>query len=470
LAGRHDEVLRRTFDETVPCDRLGLSLLVLLRLAKDGLHRALLPDALVEALTSPTLIEAEDDRLLDALCRLAGVPGIAGAVRGDALRPGTLGSYRRVAARPAAGAALRVRVIGNLQEDGGLHRNLENSLDALRRAGIAAELVDARVLPAATHLDAAERLVNLFHVSPAALPGFLGLERPDLVAPAYNIGYFMWETEDLPRSFDLGLECVDEVWTGSEFCRAAFARRFSGPVVNMSHAVELPALARPLPRAHFGLPEAAFCFYFAFDAKALFGRKNPLLVARAFRQAFPADEPVVLAIKIRNPDEAGRDPRNRPYWKALRALAAVDGRIRIIAQDFPAAEMRALLETADCYVSLHRAEGFGYTLAEAMLAGKPVIASRYSGNLDFMNDGNALLVDGALSFIRAGDGFGDPGARWFDADPDEAARLMRLVLADPEGARARAAAGQAHVRRDLSPAALGERYARRLGEILKERP
>ena len=443
-----------------------------IRLAGDGLS-SLISDDAVRILTHTVSIFEQDDTVLDALCRLCGVPRLeeSGIARQSGARPSTVYALAPREQRLAtlAGEEMPpIRVFGLLQSNGGLRNNLDNSAAALTMAGFSVDVLDVlSVRLGRSDLNAGPAL-NLFHVPPPQIPESFITRNPDIFKYSYNIGFLMWETQKVPDGFRLGVGMLDEVWTGSEFSAAAFRAIFDGPVVNMLHAIELVELTVQRSRQDFGIDEAAFCFYFAFDAKGLFGRKNPLHTALAFQRAFPGDENVRLVIKIRNAADAWNDARNVPYWRALKTRAAKDRRIQLITRDFSEQEMWAMMTLADCYVSLHRAEGFGYTIAEAMLCGKPVIASRYSGSLDFTDDRSAFLVDGREVYIAGSEGFGDAGSEWFEPDLADAARVMRQVYENPDLAKEIALNGQFSASSRLSLEQLAKRYRRRLLELKSE--
>ena len=183
------------------------------------------------------------------------------------------------------------------------------------------------------------------------------------------------------------LDDVDEVWVATDFIRAAVQRATTKPVTKIPTPV-VPRVERAYRRADFGLPDDRFLFLFSFDFNAYSVRKNPEAVLAAFRRAFPPGRnDVGLVVKSIN-------GRNRPDDLArIEALIAGDQRITLIDRRFTRDEVFGLQQVVDSYVSLHRAEGLGLGLAESMYFGKPMIGTRYSGNLEFMNAQNSCLVD-----------------------------------------------------------------------------
>jgi glycosyltransferase involved in cell wall biosynthesis len=279
----------------------------------------------------------------------------------------------------------------------------------------------------------------------------------------HNIGFWVWELENFPRDWRGAFDLVDEVWVPTEFVRKAIAVRTDKPVLRMPKAIEFEAPVG-MDRAHFGLPGDEFVFLFSYDFNSFASRKNPEATIAAFRAAF-ADGTggVRLLVKSTN---GGRFPDK---LAALQHSVVDDPRIEVRDGFLSREEMFGLQNTTDCYVSLHRSEGFGLGMAECMYLGKPVIATAYSGNLDFMDHDNSLLVDYKMVSLRNGDYPYWQGQQWADADVAHAARLMRQVFDDREFAQRIGAAAAASIRRTNSKIVCGAAVAKRLGEIDRRR-
>jgi glycosyltransferase involved in cell wall biosynthesis len=209
-------------------------------------------------------------------------------------------------------------------------------------------------------------------------------------------------------------------------------------------------------REHFGLKDDQKVFLFMFDVQSIVERKNPAGVIDAFKRAFPRERDARLVLKLTHGSPA--------VIKGLHDHAS-DPRVIVIDRVFDREEVNSLLASSDCYVSLHRSEGFGLTMAEAMALGKPVIATAYSANLDFMNVGNSMLVRCRIVRLERDHPPYSRGSTWADPDVDHAAELMRAVYDDPARAREMGQRAREEVMAYLSPAAAGARISERLALI-----
>jgi glycosyltransferase involved in cell wall biosynthesis len=254
-----------------------------------------------------------------------------------------------------------------------------------------------------------------------------------------------------------GVPYVDEVWTYSRHAASAIRRAVDLPV----HVVPPPVLRYPTSSGgpHPLDIDADFSFLFCFDVNSSIERKYPEGVVHAFRAAFAPGSGPTLIIKSHN----GRF--DQLQMERLRYEARDRRDIHIVDAVLDVGELRRLIATCGCYVSLHRAEGFGYTMAEAMLAGVPVIATRYSGNLEFMDDDNSFLVEAGRSVVTGTWGPYPAGSRWAEPDLDDAARLMRLVYRDPDRRKVVAEQGRRDIELLHSPGARAPLVAARLAEI-----
>nr|WP_239556529.1 glycosyltransferase [Dyella flava] len=178
-------------------------------------------------------------------------------------------------------------------------------------------------------------------------------------------------------------------------------------------------------RHHFGLDEHSYVYFCSFDFNSSIARKNPFAVIKAFCLAFPrGDEKVSLLIKSFNGD------RDIVLLMQLAAAAAADHRIMLRDDMLERSDLQALHRCVDVHVSLHRSEGFGLGMAEAMCMGKPVVATSYSGNMEYMTPDNSCLVDFDMVPVREGEYQHGKGQYWAEPDPLHAAQHMRKLYED----------------------------------------
>lgn len=240
------------------------------------------------------------------------------------------------------------------------------------------------------------------------------------------VGYFAWELPAIPPNWKKALDLAHEIWVPSRFTADAFRPYTALPVRVVPHPVRCPTVA-DLARADFGLPEDAFVVLTMFHMGAGFVRKNPIGAVRAFRQAFGDNLNAVLVIKVADADLVP--------WAMAELQSAIGSapNIRIFHDKLSRDRVAALIRCADVVLSLHRAEGFGLVPAQAMLLGKPVIATGWSGNTDFMNQRNSVLVSYKLVPVRdPQESYTQEDQAWADPDVEQAAVWLRRLAENPE--------------------------------------
>ena len=304
---------------------------------------------------------------------------------------------------------------------------------------------------------------NIVCLNPEHMLEFAQSGGAQLFLDRYTIGVWCWEASRFPDAFRPAFDLVDEIWVASEYVAEITREATDKPV----HVFPMPVEVRSPPeltRAQLGLPTEAFVFLFAFDFFSTVERKNPLGLIEAFSRAFAPGEGPVLVIKTINGRRQGAE-LNR-----LRDAAAGRPDISIVDEYVTSEHMRGLVASADSFASLHRSEGFGFSLAEAMAYEKPVIATGYSGNLTFMDGDNSYLVGYGLTPVAPGNANYPAGALWADPDLDDAAAAMRAVVEHPEEAAARAQRGRRTIAEGHSVDRLAEFVGRRLAEISRLPP
>ncbi|MDR2659425.1 MAG: glycosyltransferase [Spirochaetaceae bacterium] len=298
--------------------------------------------------------------------------------------------------------------------------------------------------------------INIFHINPYELPiAFSRLGRK-VWDSRYNIGFWLWELEQFPESWIPSINLVDEIWTPSDFSAAAIKKVTDKPVYTMPYPLTAPADTE-FGRSFFGLPEEKYLYLVMYDSNSTMERKNPLGAVRAFKTAFaPDDKSVGLVLKINNAQKKDLDIIQKEIlgYKNIYQIAEILSKIQV----------NSLIACADVFVSLHRAEGFGLPLAEAMLIGTPVIATNWSSTTEFMSQDKACLVDFEFVEIKKQVGAYEKGQRWAEPDVGQAAQYMRRLFEDRAYAAQQAKKAQDYISDKLSVSrAVGKVNARVLG-------
>lgn len=386
---------------------------------------------------------------------------------------------------------LNIRLYGHLQAAFGLAGGAKATARALRAAGCSvfpvnlnlpthaavansSELIsktspsDSAAVAVAGLDESAMVHVDLVHTNPNVLASSPELLAKHQLSAPVRIGYWAWELEQFPRGWERFFADYQEIWCPSSFTTQALAQRASVPVVAVPHLPDWPRLER-LNAARFNLPaqeasERPFTFLTLFDYWSTVERKNPLGVIEAFETAFPRDDPAGPAVRLiiktssseQFPDKAS----------ALRQRTAHDLRMQWLDALLPQDQLDDLYLKADALVSLHRSEGFGLTLAEAMGMGIPVIATGYSGCMDFMPPGSSCLIPWSMQPIQRT--FGDyvAGAYWAEPSIKDAAAAMRQLVCDPAWSRQLGQQGRSVVSERLSQQRVTAVVLQRLGHFL----
>jgi glycosyltransferase involved in cell wall biosynthesis len=295
---------------------------------------------------------------------------------------------------------------------------------------------------------------NLFHVNADQAESIIRKVGPGFTRGKYNVGYWAWELEEFPDRWLPAFRFFDEIWTPSAFCQTAIASKSPIPVLRMPHAVKVECDGS-VSRSDFSIPAGRFVFLTVFDLLSVSERKNPIGTIAAFRRAFGNSKDCHLVLKVSH-------ARERPHQMAAIADAAAGLPATIINRTMDRAHVGGLIQACDCLVSLHRSEGFGLSMAEAMYLRKPVIATGYSGNTDFTKPENSFLVEYRLTRAPKGCEPYDEGAVWADPILEHAAKQMQTVFANPELCAERASRAGEYIRTHLAPEVVGNLMRERL--------
>ncbi|MDT9225501.1 MAG: glycosyltransferase [Limnospira sp. PMC 1279.21] len=297
--------------------------------------------------------------------------------------------------------------------------------------------------------------INLIHINPSKL---LDSIEPEYFKNKYNIGFWAWELLECPQAWYSEFDLFDEIWTYSNYAASALALASPIPIFKMPLTIYLP---KPIiGRKDLGLPQSKFIFLFMFDFRSTFARKNPLAVVKAFKKAFGDSRDVMLILKFSNADAFPK--------KFAELLKNIDNdkSIYTINKHLMKEEINGLINSCNCYISLHRAEGFGLTMAEAMFYGKPVISTGYSSNIEFMNVNNSFLVKYKLIKNPQDEGPYPKGCVWADPDIDHAAFLMKYVFENYEESQKIGKRAALDIRSILGDQAIGDRIKNRIDYIM----
>jgi glycosyltransferase involved in cell wall biosynthesis len=337
-----------------------------------------------------------------------------------------------------------VNLVGYIQAEMGLGEALRNTARALsnERIPFLVRTLDIKLLNRQENYSLdnytrnyCDNPINLIGINPDLLyriPSWLNYEE---WTGRYNVGYWFWELENFPKPWRYARHIVDEVWVNTEFV-ANSVRQIHPNVYKIPFAVEFDSPRSCFNRDYFGLPPSDFIFLFSYDFNSSEVRKNPGAVIEAFQRAFrDSSEKVSLVVKSINGEA------NQQALKKLKSSLCDDFRIKWVDGYLTTDEMRGLLNMVNVYVSLHRSEGLGLGMAESMYLGKPVIATDYSGNREFMNPDNSCMIPYTLVPVNAGEYPYHEGQYWADPNIDIAATWMKRLVNEPDlsakiGARA----------------------------------
>ncbi|MBD2867957.1 glycosyltransferase family 4 protein [Paenibacillus arenilitoris] len=302
--------------------------------------------------------------------------------------------------------------------------------------------------------------VNVFHINAEQMLEIYAHYGSSIFNKRYNIGYWHWELPDFPEKWVENFNFVDEIWVPSNFVAKAISLKSPVPVVRIPHGIEVK-IEQPRSRSYFKLPEAnTFLFLTMYDVKSYQERKNPQASIEAFKQAFEKDDMTVgLIVKVNI---------NHAELKEMKQLEEIIGDYRniyLIKEVLSRNDVNALLVTSDCYISLHRSEGFGLGLAEAMYLGKPAIGTNWSSNTDFMNHNNSCPVNYELVSLGSTYGPYEAYQIWAEPDVSHASYYMKRLVEDTDYRNKISKNGEQTIKLEFSPQKVGHLVKKRLEYI-----
>jgi glycosyltransferase involved in cell wall biosynthesis len=367
-------------------------------------------------------------------------------------------------------ARLGINVVGFLMADLGVGESARCMLRAADAAHIPAAAVPLK-LPckarqgdrtyAAFVQDTNPHAVNIFHLDPPAAHDIDTHHGKNFRRNKYNIGYWAWELPEFPDTWLAAFDHFDEIWCPSEFVRTSIAAKSPVAVTTMPHAIsfERPTGTVTYVRGKFKLPLDKYLFLFIYDLNSYSERKNPRAVIAAFRETGLAGRGATLVIKVHG--AAG----NEADLAALRTSVADLPGVVLLTESFSRSEIYALISACDCFVSLHRSEGYGLALAESMFLGKPVIATDWSATTEFLDSSNGCPVRCKLVALETSHGPYSKGQIWAEPDINHAAEWMQRLFTERAFGHRLGQAARARIEQRFSAAAIGARYRQRLEAI-----
>ncbi len=310
------------------------------------------------------------------------------------------------------------------------------------------------------------RSINIYHLNADEIEHAQAVLKHSLPDGAYNIIYPFWELSKYPQKYLDSLAVFDEVWAPSKFIEDALRDGISKPIYHMPLPVEI-SLSSFLGRSYFGIPDSSYVLLFFFDFRSYLERKNPqalLQVVEKVLSSRPYGD-IRIVLKVHGIDVSPKTAGDyRDFLDQIRERNIKD-RVIVLEKVYSDNEMRNLVRCCDCFVSLHRSEGFGLGMAEAMYLGKPVVATAYSGNMDFMNENISCLVDYRLIPVEEGQYPFPDGQVWADPDLDQAAYFVQKLFDDRNYGREIGQLASRHIRTNFSYLSMGLRYKWRLDQL-----
>jgi len=369
----------------------------------------------------------------------------------------------------------QLRIVGHPSASIGMGEHVRSVWRAFNEVGMAPQMVEIHTPTIVSDPDvrlefsnfSTDRLgngINIFCINADEVARALKVleHRNAMAVGSYNIIYPAWELERYPAEWGEHLNRFNEVWTATTFVQDSISEAVGIPTYCMRLGCEVRKRAL-VSRRRYNIRESAYAFLFAFDFLSYVSRKNPFAVIDAFRSLLvdrPFDD-VVLIIKTSN---AERRPEMKAEFDA--AVETLSDRVVVINETLSNNEMKSLMYLTDCFVSLHRSEGFGFGIAEAMALAKPVIVTAYSGNMDYCSDDTALLIPYELVALQPGQYPHWENQRWAEPDVDAARRAMIALIDDPDQGRMLGRQARRKMASDWSYLSVGSGYSDRVNNIL----
>lgn len=359
---------------------------------------------------------------------------------------------------------LGINVFGFIGGEFGLGEAVRLIIKALKKADIPVSLINYDIQTNHRNNDNtydnysnnAPYSINLVLMGPSEGKRILAHYPEDFFKNKYNIFYLNWESEYISSEYVENLRLYDEIWVPAQYCKEIVEKYLTAPVKVIPYPIAIELDNNSDEEAERFYNPDSFNFFFMFDYNSTLERKNTINLINAFEKAFgKTDTTVSLIVKT---------SKSTKFLKEKELLEShINGfkNVKIVEKIYDKQTLYKIIKGCDAYISLHRSEGFGLTMAEAMFFGKPVIATNYSGNLEFMNQENSFLVDYTKTAISASIINYDSNTIWSEPSVDHAAELMKIVKENSEAVKIKAEKGRQTMLQDFS--------VERIGNLVKEK-
>lgn len=312
-----------------------------------------------------------------------------------------------------------VNIIGHINGKFGLGKALRLNVKALENTSIPFTVYDYKEM-ANLHLNELAYSFNFIQISLHEVNEMAASLPPHFFENKYNILYIVWESEIVPEKYHSSINLFDEIWTASSYCKTVFSKFFIGEITVVPHPVEVTVNNDLIENTIDIYDKEKFSFLFVFDFNSSALRKNPYFLVEVFKKAsLKVHHKIELILKTSNSHHHQKD-----YQKLIQVIGKSEN-IKILDKQIERKALNQLINKCDCYISLHHSEGFGLTLAEAMALGKPVIATNYSGNTEFMNNENSFLVETVIQPVENVDNHFDENTIW--GNPIESNCIDKII-------------------------------------------
>ena len=363
-----------------------------------------------------------------------------------------------------------IRLFGDGDSGTGIGEEVNRMRAAAEKAGIPFAYIrlpeDGRgEYPDNKTILANEYGINIFVVQPNIWPRIKKVLPDEVFDGHYNIGYWAWETPDIPKEWIPLCGWFDEVWGVSDFVADAIRKVSDRPVREMRHCFDVPDVpdeksknAAVRFRTDHGIPADSIVYLTMFDGRSCMERKNPAGAIEAFKQAFPEEkEDVFLIVK-------GKETYKKRK-KKLRASLSKYKNVIWIDERLSREELDGMMQATDVLISLHRAEGFGLPVAEMMMRGKAVVSTAYSATVEFTDESSAVMVPYEQVTLKNDVIVYRKGTVWAEPDIDAAAKGIRKLYDDPEFRKRISEAAIVKVKETLSLDIAAEKLKSYIDEI-----